>query len=469
MSTRCWIQDPWESTACPPSQCLWFFTLIPWMAGLEIVRAQTPLLLPYKEEVSSIWALPNESGMNCHRQQGTDCPMANSGQEVLHKISEDMMLFSHLFTNTNKPPRSLVMVMSVAFILAKTCQDSATSWVTPSCAKEITPWIITRSAAVELCTWIHECQEQSLDIDWTISKAKNARTSKKKRVTRISRTRRRRSRLSLGHARPPRQSRRLSPASYRAGSCRLCDSRQQMLQEVPQTMSTKSIAWFRSSKGPGSCCWAGRNLAKPTRNHSAWFCSLMSIRENSKNITDQTPKPKLHLLASPCRWFHLWPHSECKKEQRARKARPGGRSFMLAKLVLLVYAGSGFNAGCAGFGYFSADYAGLRELFNVYAGFAVWGTSRICTWALAIKYILWTMDIDGDSSWNVLFEIFCAEDIWRQDTFNSAVSPSAKLEVVLGRLHAQDSLKLHTKRQIRGDGRDIPWYIIAHSAHLWHV
>lgn len=44
---------------------------------------------------------------------------------------------------------------------------------------------------------------------------------------------------------------------------------------------------------------------------------------------------------------------------------------MLAKLVglvLLVYAGSGFNAGCVALG--SADYAGLRELFNVYAGSA---------------------------------------------------------------------------------------------------
>ena len=58
---------------------------------------------------------------------------------------------------------------------------------------------------------------------------------------------------------------------------------------------------------------------------------------------------------------------------------------------------------------------------------------------------------------------------WRQDAFNSAVSPSAKLEVVLGRLHAQDSLQLHTNRQIQGDGRDIPWHIVAHSAHLWHI
>lgn len=42
-----------------------------------------------------------------------------------------------------------------------------------------------------------------------------------------------------------------------------------------------------------------------------------------------------------------------------------GGYFILAKpvgLVLLVYAGSGFNAGCVALG--SADYAGLRELFN---------------------------------------------------------------------------------------------------------
>lgn len=208
---------------------------------------------------------------------------------------------------------------------------------------------------------------------------------------------------------------------------------------------------------------------------SAWQGSDQP-NNNNFQVTDQTPKPKLHLLASPCRWFHLWPHSECKKEQRARKARPGGRLFILAKLVglvLLVYAGSGFNAGCAGFGYFSADYAGLRELFNVYAGCAVWGTSRICTWALAIKYILWTMDMmviaPGISCLKFSERLTRAEDIWRQDTFNSAVSPSAKLEVVLDRLHAQDSLKLHTKRQIRGDCRDIPWHIMVHSAHLWHT
>ena len=202
---------------------------------------------------------------------------------------------------------------------------------------------VCRSWTLHLDSWMPRAISWNRLNDKPISKAKNAKTSKTKRVTRITRTRRRRSRISLGHARPPRQSRRLSPASYRAGSCRLCDSRQQMLQEVPQTMSTKSIAWFRSSKGPGSCCWAGRNLAKPTRNHSAWFCSLMSIRENSKNITDQTPKPKLHLLASPCRWFHLWPHSECKKEQRARKARPGGRLF---------YTGQAGWAGSAGLCWF---------------------------------------------------------------------------------------------------------------------
>lgn len=77
------------------------------------------------------------------------------------------------------------------------------------------------------------------------------------------------------------------------------------------------------------------------------------------------------------------------------------------------YAGSSvFNAGCAGFGCL-ADYAGLRELFNVYAGSAVQlsFTPVVLFKALQESALeLWQSSIydgyDGDSCWNILIEIF---------------------------------------------------------------
>ena len=52
----------------------------------------------------SISALTNESGMNCHRQQGTDCPMAlwqTLARKYFTRFQRTyVMLCSHLFTNT---------------------------------------------------------------------------------------------------------------------------------------------------------------------------------------------------------------------------------------------------------------------------------------------------------------------------------------------------------------------------------
>ena len=228
--------------------------------------------------------------------------------------------------------------------------------------------------------------------------------------------------------------------------------------------------------------------------------------ENSQNITDQTPKPKLHLWASPCRWtyskaFHLWPHSV-----RAKRVQVGGSGwFTLAKLVGLVYAGFGSLCWFAGLRWLRrltlvclvltrlTLLRWVRLLFGWLRWFALvvqrlrWFNARLrrlcflrhfkhlhLSLSFSNQVYMYIYIYDGDTMWYLLEYLIwkilkdCNKG-WRQDAFNSAVSPSAKLEVVLGRLHAQDSLQLHTNRQIQGDSRNIPWHIVAHSAHLWHI